>query len=63
VEGLIIDYGITDQFTVIGSPEFGGRYRLLQADSRALSGQATMRVSGTNDTSNPAAIGYAGSPR
>jgi hypothetical protein len=80
VQGLI-EYGITDQLTVIGSPglqhidiagptdarctglgytEFGGRYRLLQADSWVLSGQATMRVPGTNDTSNPAAIGYTG---
>jgi protein XagA len=80
VQGLI-EYGITDQLTVIGSPglqhidiaaptdarrtglgytELGGRYRLLQADSWVLSGQATMRVPGTNDTSNPAAIGYTG---
>jgi hypothetical protein len=80
LQGLL-EYGITDQLTVIGAPglqhvdiaaptdarrtglgytEFGGRYRLLQAESWVLSGQATMRVPGTNATSNPAAIGYTG---
>ena len=46
--------------TGLGYTEFGGRYRLLQAESWVLSGQATMRVPGTNATSNPAAIGYTG---
>jgi hypothetical protein len=46
--------------TGLGYTEFGGRYRLLQAGSWVVSGQATMRVPGTNDTSNPAAIGYTG---
>jgi hypothetical protein len=44
----------------LGYTEFGGRYSLLQGDSWVFSGQATMRVPGTNDTSNPAAIGYTG---
>jgi hypothetical protein len=48
------------QRTGLGYTEFGGRYRLLQADAWVLSGQATVRVPGTNDTSNPAAIGYTG---
>ena len=80
LQGLL-EYGITDQLTVIAAPalqhvdiasptdsrrtglgygELGGRYRLLQSDSWVLSGQATLRVPGTNDTSNPAAIGYTG---
>jgi hypothetical protein len=46
--------------TGLGYTEFGGRYRLLQAESWVVSGQATFRVPGTNDTSNPAAIGYTG---
>jgi hypothetical protein len=46
--------------TGLGYSEFGGRYRLLQADSWVVSGQATVNVPGTNDTSNPAAIGYTG---
>lgn len=48
------------QRTGLGYTELGGRYRLLQADSWVLAGQATMRVPGTNDTSNPAAVGYTG---
>jgi hypothetical protein len=46
--------------TGLGYTELGGRYRLLQAGSWVLSGQATLRVPGTNATSNPAAIGYTG---
>jgi protein XagA len=46
--------------TGLGYTEFGGRYRLLQVDSWVVSGQTTLRVPGTNDTSNPAAIGYTG---
>jgi hypothetical protein len=46
--------------TGLGYTELGGRYRVLQADSWVLSGQATVRVPGTNDTSNAAAIGYTG---
>jgi hypothetical protein len=44
----------------VGYTELGGRYRLLQMDSWVLSGQATMRVPGTDNTFNPAAIGYTG---
>jgi hypothetical protein len=42
----------------LGYTEFGGRYRLLQGESWVASGQVTLRVPGTNDISNPAAIGY-----
>jgi hypothetical protein len=42
----------------LGYFEFGGRYRLLQAGTLVLSGQATVRAPGTIDNSNPAAIGY-----
>jgi hypothetical protein len=46
------------QRTGLGYTEFGGRYSLLQGESWVASGQVTMRVPGTNDISNPAAIGY-----
>ncbi len=38
--------------------EFGARYGFLQSQDWAVSGQATLRVPGTTDISNPAAIGY-----
>ncbi len=46
------------QRTGLGYTEFGGRYRLLQSDSWVVSGQATVLLPGTNETSNPAAVGY-----
>jgi len=48
------------QRTGLGYSEFGGRYSLLQGTSWVLSGQTTLRVPGTNDIGNPAAIGYTG---
>jgi protein XagA len=42
----------------LGYTEFGGRYALLQGSDWIFSGQATLRVPGTFDNSNPAAIGY-----
>jgi protein XagA len=42
----------------LGYTEFGARYALIQDQSWVLSGQATLRIPGTTDTSNPAAIGY-----
>jgi hypothetical protein len=48
------------QRTGLGYTELGGRYRLFQTDSWVVSGQATVKVPGTNDTSNPASIGYTG---
>lgn len=46
--------------TGLGYTEFGARYELLQNQDQSwvLSGQATLRIPGTTDTSNPAAIGY-----
>ncbi len=44
-----------------GYSEFGGRFRVLQGDSWILSTQATLRIPGTTDAANPAAIGYTGS--
>jgi hypothetical protein len=46
--------------TGLGYTEFGGRYAFLESQDRTwvLSGQATLRIPGTTDTSNPAAIGY-----
>jgi len=46
--------------TGLGYTELGGRYRLLQGDSWVVSGQTTVKVPGSNDTSNPAAVGYTG---
>jgi protein XagA len=50
--------------TGLGFTEFGGRFRLLQGEtadfSWVLSAQGTLRVPGTYDTANPAAIGYTG---
>jgi hypothetical protein len=44
----------------LGYTELGGRYKFIQGDAWVLSGQATVRIPGTSDTSNPAAIGYTG---
>ncbi len=44
--------------TGLGYTEFGARYRLFQGDDWVFSGQATGRIPGTFDMSNPAAIGY-----
>jgi len=46
--------------TGLGYTEFGARYALLenQDQSWVLSGQATVRIPGTTDTANPAAVGY-----
>lgn len=44
----------------LGYTEFGGRYRFAQGQDWVFSGQATLRVPGTFDQSNPAAIGYNG---
>jgi hypothetical protein len=46
--------------TGAGNSEFGARARILQESNWVLSGQATVRVPGTFDTGNPAAIGYTG---
>jgi protein XagA len=42
----------------LGYTELGGRYQLLQADSWVMSGQVLLRLPGTTDNANPAAIGY-----
>ncbi len=47
------------QRTGLGYAEFGGRYLLMQSDSWVLSGQTTLRVPGTFEKTNPAAVGYA----
>jgi hypothetical protein len=44
----------------IGYTELGGRARVLQGANWVLSGQTTVRVPGTYDAGNPAAIGYTG---
>jgi hypothetical protein len=42
----------------LGYAEFGARYAFLQNQTWVLSGQATLRIPGTADAANPAAIGY-----
>jgi hypothetical protein len=42
----------------LGYTEFGGRYQLWQSGDWVFSGQATLRLPGTDDTGNPAAVGY-----
>jgi hypothetical protein len=44
--------------TGLGYTELGGRYSLFTGQSWVASGQVTVRIPGTTDTSNPAAIGY-----
>lgn len=46
--------------TGLGYSEFGARYEFLEADSWVFSAQATLRLPGTTDTANPAAVGYTG---
>jgi hypothetical protein len=46
------------QRTGLGYTDIGGRMRLLTGDSWVLSAQTTLRVPGTFDKSNLAAIGY-----
>lgn len=45
--------------TGLGYSEFGGRFGLFENATSVVSVQATMRMPGTFDDSNPAAIGYA----
>jgi hypothetical protein len=49
---------VSAERTGLGYTELGGRYRLLLADSWVASGQVLVRVPGTFDNSNPAAIGF-----
>ena len=46
--------------TGLGYTEFGARYAAFENQDKSwvLSGQATVRIPGTFDTSNPAAVGY-----
>jgi hypothetical protein len=46
--------------TGAGLTDFGARYRFLQGDDWVLSGQGVIRVPGTADAGNPAAVGYTG---
>ncbi|MGO9135182.1 MAG: hypothetical protein ACLP8A_14215 [Methylovirgula sp.] len=46
--------------TGLGYTDLGGRYNFLHIDNWVFSGQVTMRIPGTFDNSNPAAIGYTG---
>jgi hypothetical protein len=46
------------QRTGLGYTELGGRYQILKGDAWVFSGQTTLRVPGTFERTNPAAIGY-----
>jgi hypothetical protein len=46
--------------TGLGYTEAGARYKVLEGQNWVFSTQATVRVPGTFDTGNPAAIGYTG---
>ena len=46
--------------TGLGYSELGARARLTQGENWILSGQGTIRVPGTYDAGNPAAVGYTG---
>jgi hypothetical protein len=48
------------QRTGFGNSEFGARARVIQQDNWVLSAQGTVRVPGTLDTGNPAAVGSTG---
>ncbi len=41
-----------------GYTELGARYRFLQADGWVFSGQSLLRLPGTDQSANPAAVGY-----
>jgi hypothetical protein len=49
---------VSAQRTGLDYTEFGARYAFIRDPTWVLSGQATLRIRGTFDTSNPAAIGY-----
>jgi hypothetical protein len=51
---------IDAQRTGLGNSEFGARARVMQDANWVLSAQGTVRVPGTGDTNNPAAVGYTG---
>ncbi len=42
----------------LGYSELGARYRFLETGGWVISGQGLMRIPGTNQNNNPAAIGY-----
>ena len=46
--------------TGLGYTEAGGRYKFWNNESWVVSGQASVRVPGTSDNANPAAVGYTG---
>lgn len=46
--------------TGFGNSEFGARGRVMQGDTWVASVQGTLRVPGTYDATNPAAVGYTG---
>jgi hypothetical protein len=60
LQHIAIASPIDAERTGFGYTEFGGRYRLHHGADWVLSAQATARIPGTLDRTNPAAIGYTG---
>jgi hypothetical protein len=58
LQNIDIAAPISAERTGLGYTEFGARYGFVEEPTWVVSGQATLRVPGTNQTSNPAAIGY-----
>lgn len=58
LQSIDIAAPVDAQRSGLGYTEFGARYGFLQSKDWVVSGQATLLVPGTTDTSNPAAIGY-----
>ena len=58
LQDINVEAPVNAQRAGLGYTELGGRYQLLQADSWVMSGQVLLRLPGTSDSANPAAIGY-----
>ena len=60
LQGIDIAAPTTARRGGFGYSDFGGRIRVLASGPWVISAQATIRVPGTRDSANPAAIGYTG---
>jgi protein XagA len=58
LQNIDIAAPISAQRAGLGYTEFGARYGIIELPAWVFSGQATLRIPGTMQTSNPAAIGY-----
>ena len=58
LQDIHIEAPVNAERAGLGYTDLGGRYQLLQADSWVVSGQVLLRLPGTTENANPAAIGY-----